>query len=88
QSRNIMIRKIQAERIIINESDSITIESCIFEKYNQPLFLKDSSDVLILSNIFKNMNIAIVLKSTVIDIASLLSNNNFESVQNKIRNLQ
>jgi len=87
QSKNIMIRGINAGRLIVNESEGITITECTFNQGTQALFLKDSKDMLISKNIFSKINTGIVLKSSAIDSASLVNDNNFEFVQNKIQNI-
>ena len=87
QSRNIMVRGINAGRLIVNESEGITITECTFNQTTQALFLKDSKDVLITKNMFRNINTGIVLKSSIIDSTSLINDNDFELVQNKIQNI-
>jgi S1-C subfamily serine protease len=87
QSKNIMIRGINIERLIVNESDGITITACMFEQKSKALFLKDSRDVLVSSNVFRNIDTGVVLKSSQVDTASILNSNNFESVQTKIQNI-
>lgn len=87
RSKNIMIRGINTERLIINESESISVVNCTFEQKSQALFLKDSRDLLISNNLFKNLNIGIVLKSSDVDSNNILSRNSFEFVQNKIQQI-
>jgi len=87
QSKNVMIRDINAERLIINESQSVTIASCLFDKSDKALFLKDSNDIMVSNNIFRNMNTSVVIKAAQIDTKNLLNTNNFQSVQNKIQNI-
>ncbi|MEI6092073.1 MAG: serine protease [bacterium] len=86
-SKNIMVRGINTDRLIINESSSITVTNCIFEQKTQALFLKDSRDLLISDNLFKNINTGIVLKSSEVDSVNLLNNNKFEFVQNKVQQI-
>ena len=87
QSRNIMVRGINAGRLIVNESDGVTITECTFDQNSQALFLKDSKDMLISKNNFRKINTGIVLKAATIDQASLINNNSFELVDNKIQML-
>ena len=82
-----MVRGINAGRLIVNESEGITITECTFNQTSQALFLKDSKDILITKNMFRNINTGIVLKSSIIDSVLLVNDNEFELVQNKIQNI-
>ena len=86
-SRNVMLRNINAERIMINESVGVTITGCMFATTNQALLLKDSSDLYVKGNMFKNIATGIVLKSSAVDEKSLSADNIFVSVNDRIQNI-
>jgi len=87
QSKNVMVRNIKAERIMINESTGITVTGCIFNSLDQALLLKDSSNLYVKGNLFKNIGTGIVLKAVSVDEKALNTENVFVSVPNTIKNI-
>jgi hypothetical protein len=87
RSKNVMVRNIKLDRLMINESSGVTVTGCIFNTVGQALLLKDSSDLYVKGNIFKNIDTGIVLKSALVDEKSLNSDNVFVSVPNTIKNI-
>jgi len=84
RSRDVMVRGINAQRLIVNESENVTVTSCVFERGDKALFLKDSRNLIVNKNTFRNMNTGVVLMSASIDDTDIMQNNLFESVQAKI----
>lgn len=84
QSRNIMVRGINVERLTVNESESVTVTSCVFDKGDKALFLKDSRNLVVNRNLFRNMNTGVVLMSAAIDEANIAQDNSFSSVGIKV----
>jgi len=87
QSKNIMVRNIKAERLMINESTNVTVTGCVFNSASQALLLKDSSNLYVKGNFFKNIDTGIVLKAVNIDEKALNTDNIFVSVPNSIKNI-
>lgn len=87
QSKNVMVRNVKAERLMINESTGVTVTGCIFNSLDQALLLKDSSNLYIKGNLFKNINTGIVLKAASVDEKALNAENTFVSVSNSIKNI-
>jgi hypothetical protein len=87
RSKNIMVRNIKADRLMINESSDVTVTGCIFNTLDQALLLKDSSNLYVKGNLFKGMDTGIVLKAVLIDEKDLASDNVFVSVPNNIKNI-
>ena len=87
QSKNIMVRNIKAERLMINESTGVTITGCIFNSLDQALLLKDSSNLYVKGNLFKGIDTGIVLKAASVDEKALAKDNIFVSVSNTIKNI-
>ena len=87
RSKNVMVRNIKADRLMINESSSVTVTGCIFNTLARRCLLKDSSNLYVKGNLFKGIDTGIVLKATLVDEKVLNSDNVFVSVPNTIKNI-
>ena len=87
QSKNIMVRNVKAERIMINESVGVTVTGCVFNSMTQALLLKDSSNLYIKGNLFKGIDTGIVIKAASIDEKKLNTDNVFVSVINTVKSI-
>jgi hypothetical protein len=87
QSKNIMVRNVKAERIMVNESTGVTVTGCIFNSMDQALLLRDSSNLYVKGNLFKGIDTGIVIKSASIDEKQLNTDNVFVAVLNTIKNI-
>jgi len=87
QSKNVMVRNVKVERLMINESSDVTVTGCIFNTVSEALLLKGSSNLYVKGNIFRNIETGIVLKASNVDEKTLNADNVFVSVQNTIKNI-
>ena len=87
RSKNVMVRNLKVDRLMINESSGVSVTGCIFNTLGNALLLKDSSDLYVKGNLFKNIETGIILKASIVDENTLNSDNVFVSVINNIKNI-
>lgn len=86
-SKSIMLRNLNVKRLIVNESSQIFVSNSLFDKYEKPLFVKDSFEVFVTGCVFKNTTTGVVLKASELNKDQLLNNNIFQSVEAVVSNI-
>jgi hypothetical protein len=86
RSRNIMLRELNPNRIVLNESSGLTVTACIFNKKDKAMYIRNSLDYNIYGNLFKNIDTGIVLKEDNIEHkkSNSFEKNYFENVTNRL----
>ncbi len=80
-SKNVMLRGLNINRLMINESSNVSVNNSVFEKTDKPILIKDSKSIIISDCLFRNVNTGVVFRSSEIDEAQLIKDNEFNATQ-------
>lgn len=91
RSSNIMLRELNPDRIVLNESSGVSVTACVFNKKDKAIYIRNSSGYSVYGNLFKNIHTGIVLslnnnnaeKTNFIELES----NSFQNVVNRLSNI-
>jgi hypothetical protein len=91
RSNNVMLRELNPDRIVLNESSGVSVTACVFNKKDKAVYIRNSDNYSVYGNLFKDIHTGIVLNLNDDKIEgnsfSDFDGNSFQNVINRVSNI-